>query len=68
LFNRSGGVLFAFVKIFVVMVVVVNVLHVLPWTPGQNAVNQSMLAKSFLKITPDLTKEVKDLLSGSNHV
>jgi uncharacterized membrane protein required for colicin V production len=66
LFNRSGGVLFAFVKTLVVIVVVVNILHVLPWAPGQNAVKSSALAQTCLHMTPDLTKEVKDLLHGSN--
>jgi membrane protein required for colicin V production len=64
LLNRAGGVLVALVQTLLLFVVLVNVLHVLPWAAGQDAVNESMLSQSILQITPDLTRELKELFLG----
>lgn len=52
--NGIGGALFGFVKVFVVMMVAVNLLSLLPWTTGQEAVENSSLSQGILDITPSL--------------
>ncbi|SEM98852.1 CvpA family protein [Lihuaxuella thermophila] len=68
LFNRAGGVLVALLQTVLLFIVLVNVLHVLPWTQGQDAVNESMLSQAILQITPDFTRELKELFSAKGMV
>lgn len=64
-FNQSGGLVLALVQTLLIFVILVNVLHVLPWQTGQDAVNESLFAQGILTITPDLTEGMKDLFKGS---
>jgi uncharacterized membrane protein required for colicin V production len=53
-FNRTGGVLFGLLQSLLLFVILVNVLQILPWTTGKEAVADSLLSQLLLAITPDL--------------
>lgn len=52
--NKTGGALLAVISFVLFSVVIVNVLHVLPWEAGQQAIEDSSIAQGLLAITPDL--------------
>lgn len=64
LVNRSGGVLFGVVKVLLLTFILVNVLNVIPWSTGQEAVEGSILASAVTGWTPDLTEEFNQLIQG----
>ncbi len=64
LVNRSGGVLFGLVKVMLLTFILVNVLNVIPWSTGQEAVEGSIMAGAVTGWTPDLTEELNQLFQG----
>ncbi|GGE30225.1 hypothetical protein GCM10011571_35560 [Marinithermofilum abyssi] len=53
--NGVGGAVVGFAKALLVMMITVNLLQLIPWTTGQQAVRKSALCQGILEITPDLT-------------
>ncbi|MGA8943326.1 MAG: CvpA family protein [Thermoactinomyces sp.] len=64
LVNRSGGVLFGLAKVLFLILILVNVLNVIPWSTGKEAVDGSILASAITGWTPELTEELGQLLQG----
>lgn len=58
-FNRSGGVLFALAKLAIITIIVVNLLTILPWAKGQEAMKESIVAQACIEMTPTLGDEMK---------
>ncbi|TCS96687.1 CvpA family protein [Hazenella coriacea] len=54
LLNRTGGALLAVISFVLFSVVIINVLHIMPWETGQQAVRDSSIAQGLLAITPNL--------------
>ncbi|PTX55028.1 colicin V production protein [Melghirimyces profundicolus] len=63
--NGVGGALIGFLKAFLVLVIAVNLLHILPWAEGRDAVNESSLSQGILEMTPDVTGEFKKMMNRS---
>lgn len=55
--NGLGGALVGFLKALILIFVVVNLLHILPWNQGQEAVTESPLSQGILELTPDFSPE-----------
>jgi membrane protein required for colicin V production len=64
--NQLGGLFFSIVKSLILMIIIVNILHLLPWESGQQTIENSYLAQQILAITPQLTQELKELFIGSS--
>lgn len=50
--NRVGGLLFGLLKVFIVIFVLVNVMHLIPATT--ETVEESLLGRSIWQLSPDL--------------
>ncbi|MFC4075696.1 CvpA family protein [Salinithrix halophila] len=57
--NGLGGAVLGVAKAFLLLMVVVNLLHLMPWQEGQKAVEESSLSQGMLNMTPDLTNSMK---------
>lgn len=55
--NGVGGALIGFLKALVVILIVVNLLHILPWSDGRDAVDRSYLSQGLLEMTPDFSNQ-----------
>jgi uncharacterized membrane protein required for colicin V production len=62
LFNRTGGVFFTALQMILLTIVLVHLLQVLPWKTGQEVVRSSLLAQAFLKITPQVSNDLREWL------
>lgn len=51
--NGVGGAAFGFLKAFLIILVVVNLVALLPWQSGQEAVAGSGLSQGLLELTPE---------------
>lgn len=64
--NAWAGLLFGLVQYIILLLIVVNLLHILPWSQGQQWVSQSALAQGVLSFTPDFTQQFKSIITGHN--
>ncbi len=64
--DQLGGLFFSIIKSFVLMIIMVNLLHLLPWEDGQQMIENSFVAQKILSITPHLTQELKERFIGSS--
>jgi uncharacterized membrane protein required for colicin V production len=64
--NGIGGLLLAELKLVILLLIGVNLLHVLPWEVGREAVDGSVISQAILQITPDITKSIKELFLGTD--
>lgn len=55
--NGLGGALVGFLKALLLIFVAVNLLHILPWDTGQEAVTGSSISRGILQLTPDFSGE-----------
>lgn len=54
LVNRMGGFLFGVLQSLIVYVICVNLLYILPWTPGREAIQDSSCALGILNAFPSV--------------
>ena len=52
LVNRFGGLLFGILQTAILSIVIVNLLYILPWTVGREAVQNSSYAQTILDTFP----------------
>ncbi len=57
--NGLGGALLGFLKALLLIFVLVNLLHILPWDTGQEAVTGSSISQGILQLTPDFGESVR---------
>jgi uncharacterized membrane protein required for colicin V production len=62
LLNRIGGLILGGLQSVLLLWLMVNLLHYLPWETGQAAVQQSAIAQKMLVSSPEWTAELKQLL------
>lgn len=62
--NKAGGAILGLAKVMLITFIMVNVLAVLPWSTGQEAVEGSKVAHAITGWTPDLTRELDRLFQG----
>lgn len=60
--NRLGGIVFSLIQVFLILFIGVHLLNFLPWDRGQEAVQESFISQSVLKLTPDLTGSIGEWL------
>lgn len=63
-FNQTGGLVFGFVRILILIVILINVLHVIPVPTLTDRVNQSFFAQHIIEITPSLKEELITVFQG----
>lgn len=60
--NRLGGIAFSLIQVFLVLFIGVHLLNFLPWDKGREAIRESFVSQSVLKLTPDLTDTIGEWL------
>ncbi|WP_093292659.1 CvpA family protein [Thermoactinomyces sp. DSM 45892] len=64
--NQTGGLVFGFLRMAILLVLVVNVFSFVPVPNVHNKVQDSFLSQQILAITPDLKDEVIELFKGKS--
>lgn len=60
--NRLGGVALTLIQVFLIIFLGVHLVNFLPWETGREAIQESFIAQSVLKLTPDLTERISEWL------